>query len=122
MKNQVVFFSIPTSNFDRAVKFYTNVLDCQITVCPCEGSSEIMGMMDVEGTPGCIFYHDKFKPSADGTQISFTVPDMDATLAKVRANGGKVIWEKTEIQAEGQGYCGLFSDSEGNTIGLHSRG
>lgn len=121
MKNQVVFFSIPTSDFERAVKFYTNVLDCHVSVCPCEGSDEVMGMLDVEGTPGCIFYHEKFKPSADGTQISFTVPDMNATLRKAEANGGKVIWEKTKIDAEGQGYCGLMMDSEGNTIGLHSQ-
>ncbi len=120
MKNQIVFFSIPTSDFERAVKFYTNVLDCRISICQCEGT-EVMGMLDMEGTPGCIFYNEKFKPSADGTQISFTVQDMNATLRKAEANGGKVIWEKTKIEAEGQGYCGLMQDTEGNTIGLHSQ-
>jgi len=40
-------------------------------------------------------------------------------LDKVQAAGGKVIVPKTEISPE-YGYMGVFLDTEGNRIGLHS--
>ena len=41
-------------------------------------------------------------------------------LSKVESAGGKVLMEKKLI-SEDIGYMGLFIDSEGNRIAIHSR-
>jgi predicted enzyme related to lactoylglutathione lyase len=40
-------------------------------------------------------------------------------LSKVEAAGGKVLVPKTEISPE-YGFMGVFIDTEGNRVGLHS--
>jgi predicted enzyme related to lactoylglutathione lyase len=46
-------------------------------------------------------------------------PDVGLILNKVEAAGGKIIMPKTEISPD-NGFMGVFTDSEGNRIGLHS--
>jgi len=43
--------------------------------------------------------------------------DLDSILSKVKTAGGKVILPKTHLNKEA-GWIGLFSDTEGNRIGL----
>jgi predicted enzyme related to lactoylglutathione lyase len=43
--------------------------------------------------------------------------DLDCVLSKVKTAGGKVILHKTYLSKEA-GWIGLFSDTEGNRIGL----
>ncbi|MBI5545604.1 MAG: VOC family protein, partial [Deltaproteobacteria bacterium] len=47
--------------------------------------------------------------------------DLAVILARVSAAGGKVIMEKTFLRAD-IGHIALFSDLDGNVIGLHSMG
>lgn len=58
-------------------------------------------------------------PEAPGAcmNIYFQTADLDATLAKVTNNGGKVIVPKTEVPG-GIGYFAMFTDPEGIAIGL----
>jgi len=44
------------------------------------------------------------------------VDDVDATISKAKNLGGKIIKEKTEIP--NIGWFGLFSDLDGNVIGV----
>lgn len=46
-----------------------------------------------------------------------TVDGIDPALEVVRANGGRVKTERTEIQ--GQGWYAVIDDPEGNEIGLY---
>ena len=46
-------------------------------------------------------------------------PDVQTILDRVEAAGGKILVSKTEISPE-HGYMGVFVDTEGNRIGLHS--
>jgi predicted enzyme related to lactoylglutathione lyase len=48
--------------------------------------------------------------------VSVETDDIDATLAKVEALGGKTIMPKSEIP--NMGWYALFSDPTGNRIGL----
>jgi predicted enzyme related to lactoylglutathione lyase len=61
------------------------------------------------------------KPSAtEGPLIYLNAnPDLQGVLDKVEAAGGKVFVPKTEISPE-YGFMGVFIDTEGNRIGLHS--
>lgn len=52
--------------------------------------------------------------------MSFNAPkSIDNTLIDVTEQGGKVLKQKTKIEAEGRGYFALFLDSEGNRLGLY---
>lgn len=127
MKNLVAFFEIPASDFGRAVKFYETVLNLQLSVgcdCNCDCDEEKMAFFPEENgrRPGAISWSGKnnFRPSADGVLIHFHVENMEATLAAIQGNGGKVIRPKTKIEAEGMGYFALFTDCEGNRLGLYA--
>jgi hypothetical protein len=52
--------------------------------------------------------------------VYFTVDDIEGTLAKVQAQGGKTLVPKMSIGEFG--FIGQFEDSEGNRLGLHSQG
>ncbi|MEO7961227.1 MAG: hypothetical protein ABIR19_06765 [Ginsengibacter sp.] len=58
--------------------------------------------------------------SSDGPLIYLNGnPDVQKILVKVEEAGGKIIVHKTEISPE-HGFMGVFLDTEGNRIGLHS--
>ena len=46
-------------------------------------------------------------------------PDVNTILSRIATAGGKVLVEKTKISDE-YGFMGVFVDSEGNRIGIHS--
>jgi predicted enzyme related to lactoylglutathione lyase len=42
-------------------------------------------------------------------------------MGRVESTGGKILMEKKQISEE-LGFMGLFLDSEGNRVAMHSRG
>jgi predicted enzyme related to lactoylglutathione lyase len=75
------------------------------------------------GSPGSlVFFKDAYKPSPDGVLIYFTAfsGDLAVELSRVEPAGGKVLQPKKLISNE-YGYMGLFLDTEGNRIAVHSR-
>ena len=59
-----------------------------------------------------------YTPSHAGTLVYFSVTDIEGTLDKVNANGGKRLMPKTGIGEHG--YIAHFQDCEGNRVALHS--
>ncbi len=121
MEDLVVWFEIPTNDFQRAVKFYNQVLNTHIVIEEMQG--EYMGFLQMKGynDGGAIISSDKRKPSKDGTLIYLNGgDDLSILLKRVESAGGKVIQEKTLV-SEAIGYYGLFEDTEGNRIALHSK-
>lgn len=123
MKNVISWFEIPTTDIDRAQKFYEAIFDC--TLVPMDLPEIKMRMFpldDMTGVGGAIVDSGGFhKPSAtDGTLIYLNGnPDVQHVLDKVEAAGGKIVVPKTEITPE-YGHMAVFIDTEGNRIGLHS--
>lgn len=123
--NMVGWFEIPVTDMERARAFYEAVFEVQIQVHQM-GELE-MGWFPMadgkKGAAGSLVRHpDFYHPSSTaGVVIYFTCPDMTAALERVTRAGGKVVQPKKAI-GEGFGYMGLFLDSEGNRIALHSRG
>ncbi|MCB0571341.1 MAG: VOC family protein [Phaeodactylibacter sp.] len=123
--NVVGWFEIPVADMDRAVAFYEAVMGYSL-------NRQKMGPLDMAwfpwvesgiGSPGSLVHHEEFyKPSADGALVYFTAfsGDLSNELSRVAANGGKVLITKTLI-AEDYGYMGVFLDTEGNRVALHSR-
>jgi len=76
-----------------------------------------------EGAGGSLVKFDPaYKPSADGVVVYFTAfsGDVAVELSRVETAGGKVLKPKTHISEE-HGYMGLFLDTEGNRVAVHSR-
>jgi uncharacterized protein len=118
MTKFISWVEIPTLNFDRALSFYNSVFrlnmqgeDYGIEKMACFPSGE-----------GAIIEAKGYQPSEHGVVVSFLVPDsIDETIERIKANGGKIIQPKTKIESEEKGYFAIFTDSEGNRIGLHEK-
>lgn len=123
MQNAISWFEIPSVDLERAQKFYETIFG--VTLIPMDMPDIKMRMFPLEdrmGVGGAIVHSDGFhKPSAtDGPLIYLNGnPDVQQVLGKVETAGGKVIVPKTEISPE-YGHMGVFIDTEGNRIGLHS--
>ena len=118
--NPVGWFEIPTTDLNRAKRFYEAVLDVELTPATVE-QVEMAWFPSVEdgiGASGTLIKSEGYTPSHDGILIYFTAPDIEGTLAKVNANGGKTLTPKTSVGE--YGFYAFFEDSEGNRLGLHS--
>ncbi len=120
--NTVGWFEIPVTNMERAVAFYEAALDCKITVHNLGGL--LMGWFpsqgDTYGATGSLVQQESYVPSHEGTLVYITCDDLQQELDRIPEAGGKVLHPKTQISPE-HGYMGIFEDSEGNRVGLHSR-
>lgn len=116
MKKLISWVEIPTNDFDRAVRFYNEVL--QMNLKPEDFGTEKMACFP--SGEGAVIYAPGYTPSSQGVIVSLNVPDtIEATLERATANGGKVLMPKTKIEVEGRGYFAVFSDCEGNRLGLY---
>ena len=71
------------------------------------------------GVGGSIVHGQDLKPSFDGTCVYLNCgEDLAVALGKVEEAGGKICMPKTDIGENG--FIALFSDTEGNKVGLHS--
>ena len=120
MKKLVSFFVIPAADFSRAVKFYEAVLNLKLNVLDCGTEKMAFFPEEEEVTPGAISWAADFLPSKNGVLVSLNVEDMEETLSCIKENGGSIVREKTKIESDCRGYFAMFSDSEGNTLGLYS--
>lgn len=121
MKQQIKFVEIPTMDFKRAVKFYETVLNTQLNICySCETEKMALFFDFSVKPPLALSWSPDFHPSKNGVLIHLSVDNIEITLEAIQANGGAIVRPKTKIEAEGMGYFALFSDSEGNTLGLYA--
>ncbi len=118
--NPVHWFEISVNDMDRARKFYENVLEIQLGLHQVE-STLMAWFPTTEGGAGCsgaLLKSEGRTPSHDGTMIYFSVPDIEAVLARVEANGGRTLTPKTDIGE--YGFYAYFEDTGGNRVGVHS--
>ena len=124
MTNAISWFEIPTTDIDRAQKFYEAIFG--MTMIPMDMPNIKMRMFPLDDmmtqVGGALCDSGGFhKASAtDGPLIYLNAnPDVQGVLDKVEAAGGTIMMPKTEISPE-YGFMALFMDTEGNRIGLHS--
>lgn len=120
MKNLISIVEIPVADFARAVKFYQAVLDLSIEETEMDGVT--LGVVpNDEGTVNVVLAKGAdYKPAIGGAVLYLNAGnDLQLMLSKVEQNGGKIIVPKTEISPE-MGYFAMFTDTEGNKLGLHS--
>ena len=121
-ENSLNWFEISVADLKRATKFYEAIFGIEMP------QKEMMGLKmaffpseNMNGkVSGALVEGPMFKPSADGAIIYLNGnPDLSNALSKVESAGGKVVMPKTKISDE-IGFMAYFTDSEGNTVALHS--
>lgn len=121
-ENALNWFEISVSDIKRSKKFYETVFGIEMD------QQEMMGMQmaffpaeDMNAkVSGSLVQGPMHKPSSDGAKIYLNGnPDLTNALSKVEKAGGKVLMPKTKITDE-IGFMAYFTDTEGNTIALHS--
>lgn len=124
MKNAISWFEIPTTDIDRAQKFYEAILKIKMT--PLEFPQIKMRMFPLDdpmnGVGGSLVDSGGFHKASktDGPLIYLNGnPDVQIILDRVAAAGGKVLIPKTTI-SEDYGDMGVIEDTEGNRIGFHN--
>ncbi len=123
MKNAISWVEIPTTNLDRAQKFYEAIF--RVTLNPLDLANIKMRMFPIDDPMGIGFalvYNAEFyKPSlTDGPLVYLNGnPDVQLILDRVEKGGGKILIPKTQISPE-YGYMAVIQDTEGNRIALHS--
>lgn len=119
--NMVGWFEIPVNDMDRAKAFYETVFKIDIQVVDFSGI--LMGWFpdrgEAPGAQGTLIKQESYIPSQEGTLVYFISEDVQNELDSIVAAGGKIYQPKTQISPE-HGFMGVFIDTEGNRVALHS--
>jgi predicted enzyme related to lactoylglutathione lyase len=119
MANQVVWVDIPVVDLNRAIRFYSAVLDAEVKRQEYPGM--VIGLLpgnDGE-VSGCLFTKDGERPGDHGPLLYLNAQGrLDQALAAVTSHGGKVLLPKQPIGPHG--FRAIVLDSEGNRVALHS--
>ncbi len=119
-RSAITWFEIPTTDFDRARRFYEAILDTTLAEHPFDKARIAVFPHEGAGVGGCLDESSASRPSADGTVVYLDVDGrLDATLARVEGAGGRVLVPKTALPP-GMGSIAHIADSEGNRVGLHA--
>lgn len=123
MKNAISWFEIPTTNLDRAQRFYETIMGIQLITLDLPNiKMRMFPLENQDGVGGSLCDSGGFhKPSAtEGPLLYLNAnPDVQLVLDRVESAGGKILVPKTEISSE-FGYMAVIIDSEGNRIAFHS--
>ncbi|MFN8307256.1 MAG: VOC family protein [Ferruginibacter sp.] len=124
MQHAISWFEIPTTDINRAQKFYEAIFS--ITMVPMDLPNIKMRMFPLDDmmtqVGGALVDSGGFhKASAtEGPLVYLNAnPDVQIILDRVEAAGGTIMLPKTEISPE-YGFMAVIFDTEGNRIGLHS--
>src|SRR5438132_11514635 len=114
----IVHLEIPANDPKEAGKFYAELFDWKLELDP---NFNYLQFEAPPGPGGAFIQVGKgeagdIKPG--DMVVYFGTDDIDATLAKVEALGGKALIPKTEIP--NVGWFGWFSDPTGNKVALYT--
>lgn len=118
----IVWFYIPVSDMDRAIRFYEAVTDSELQRLPLPTGEEtaLFPARGDGGVTGCLFHSPDDRPSEFGSRVYFNAePGIDAWIARIEQAGGRIVVPKTRISPE-RGFFAYFIDSEGNRVGLNA--
>ena len=104
MPAPIVFFDIAGPDMASQAAFYRTVFDWEIRP---DGGFTAPAAAALAGT---------LRADPAGKIIYVGVDDVTATLARIVANGGKVVQPRLEVK--GVVVLGLFTDPAGNSMGL----
>lgn len=121
----VVHFEVPYDDKDRAKKFYSDVFDWKLSDWSDEGMEYIMAHTCEIDEADNNMPTEKARinggmversPAGEQCVIVMNVKDLDASMEKIKNNGGSEVHPKVEIA--NMGWYARAKDSEGNIIGV----
>jgi predicted enzyme related to lactoylglutathione lyase len=120
MTHAINWFEIPTTDLDRASRFYESLLGISLKREQLTATDTPMAIFpgEQESVRGALIASPTRKPVGDGALVYLHAQDLDASLARLEKAGGSVVLPKTDIGEPG--FIALVRDSEGNVVGLHS--
>ena len=114
MANPFVHVELNTTDVAKAKGFYSKLFDWKLEDLPMEGGTYTMIHVG-EGTGGGMMKHPM--PGAPSFWLAYVlVDDIDAATKKVKALGGTVMKDKTEVM--GMGWLAIIVDPTGAHLGL----
>jgi predicted enzyme related to lactoylglutathione lyase len=119
--NALNWFEIPVVDIARAKKFYERIFEIKMEEMEMPGMKYAMFPFDpMKGKiAGGLAQSPMHIPSATGSIIYLNAnPDLQNVLDRIEKSGGKNTMPKTAIGPNG--FMAFFTDTEGNTMALHS--
>ncbi|RPI22806.1 MAG: VOC family protein [Chloroflexota bacterium] len=114
--NRFTHFELASNDLEKTAQFYRDVFGWQIQKWegPVDYWLVTTGDTSTPGINGGLMQaDDNFR----GTVNTIEVNDIDAAIAKVKAHGGEIIFDKQPIP--GVGFQAYFKDNAGIIVGLH---
>jgi predicted enzyme related to lactoylglutathione lyase len=120
MKHLLNWIEIPVTDLERAKKFYGKILETSFQDVEIGEIKYAFFDSEDQFNNGALAQGSYYNPGPDGVLIYLNGgEDLNIVISKVNAAGGDVIMSKTLI-SDMAGYAGMFIDTEGNRIGVHS--
>jgi len=124
-RNPVGWFEIYVDDLPRAKAFYEATFAVKLDPLPTPDTAIEMWnfpmdpeSMDKPGATGALCKMEGCSAGAGGTLIYFSCADCAVEEARAAQAGGKILKSKFSIGE--YGFITILTDTEGNTIGLHS--
>jgi uncharacterized protein len=118
-----VWFELPAADFDRACRFYEDILDVELK--REDFGPMKMGVFPYHGGPdsssGCIWAGPQAaKPSLEGSTIYINCDGkLDTVVGRVPSAGGAMLTPVIDLP-EGMGRFAIARDTEGSRVGFHA--
>lgn len=111
----VVHFEIGVRDTEKSKKFYGSIFGWEFSAYG--NSAMLSNLGPMAGTPGIGGHLNQLGHEPHNyCTVYIQVDDLEATLAKVAASGGKRMIPPTEVP--GMGHFAWFTDPDGTCIGL----
>jgi uncharacterized protein len=118
--NPVGWFEIYVQDTERARAFYEAVFEARLEQLPSPDIEmwAFPGTSEAAGAVGALVRMDGMASGGNSVIVYFVCDDCAVEEGRVAANGGTV--QRPKMSIGPYGFISLVSDTEGNTIGLHS--
>ena len=115
--HNIVHIQIKVTDLATAMDFYHKVFNWKVFISPDADYLAIFEIEDnTEFVGGGFLLSDEI-PTTTSILLYIHTDDIETTLEKVEANGGKIVSKKYALPGN-HGYAGKFSDPFGNVLGL----
>lgn len=118
MNNLINWFEIPVTDMERASAFYESVMSVTLRRETVIQYQLAIFPHQKPATGGALVKFDGIAPSSQGIIIYLQTPQLAVTLERIAQAGGTCLSGPSALP-DGLGTIALFTDCEGNRIGLH---
>lgn len=117
----VVWFEIPSVDFDRATRFYETIFDTRLGRETIDTMKLGVFPYDrMKGISGAVVHSANLKPAAGGALVYLNCNGkLEAVAGRVKDAGGSIVSPRVDLPND-LGSFYLVRDTEGNVVGLHA--